>query len=108
MEISKVCHCLNQYYYETRNSYLNVYLLKIVVLFSDRENHLQAIFLPKYIVYLLSYFLSNRFFRNENQVINRFLDEKYSRRVFKILLTRRKTFQTKKFEFETIFNDKGT
>ena len=82
--------------------------MKIVVLFSNHENHLQAIFLPKYMVYLLSYFLSNRFFKNGNQVINRLLDEKYSRRVFKILLTRRKTFQTKKFEFETIFNDKGT
>ena len=44
MEISKECPCLNQYYYETWNSYLNVYLLKIVVLLSNHENHLQTIF----------------------------------------------------------------
>ena len=44
MEISKECPCLNQYYYETWNSYLNVYLLKKVVLLSNHENHLQIIF----------------------------------------------------------------
>ena len=53
MEISKECPCLNQYYYETWNSYLNVYLLKKVVLLSNHENHLQKIFWPRNIVYLL-------------------------------------------------------
>ena len=32
MEISKECNCLYKYYYETWNSYLNVSLLKVVVL----------------------------------------------------------------------------
>ena len=62
MGISKECHRLNQYYYETSNYYLNVYLLKTVLLLSNHENHLQTIFLPKNIVYLLSYFLSQHFF----------------------------------------------
>ena len=44
MEILKEYYCFYQYYYETCNSYLNVYLLKIVVLFSNQENHLQRIF----------------------------------------------------------------
>ena len=61
MEILKECHCLYQYYYETWNSYLNVCLLKIVVLLSNRENYLQTIFLRKGIVYLLFYFLSQHF-----------------------------------------------
>ena len=34
MESLKEFHCLYQYYYETWNSYLNVCLLKIVVLLS--------------------------------------------------------------------------
>ena len=61
MEILKESHCLYQYYYETWNSYLNVYLLKTVVLFPNHENNLQTIFLPKNITYLLSYFLSQQF-----------------------------------------------
>ena len=38
IEISKECPWLNQYYYETLNSYLNLYLLKKVVLLSNHEN----------------------------------------------------------------------
>ena len=41
MGISKECPCLNQYNYGTWNSFLNVYLLKKVVLLSNHENHLQ-------------------------------------------------------------------
>ena len=62
MKIVKECHCLNQYYYETWNSYINIYLSKIVVLLSNHENYLQTIFLPKNIAYLLSYFLSQHFY----------------------------------------------
>ena len=56
MEILKKCHCVNQYYYETWNSYLNVHLLKRVVLFSNRENYLQTSFSPGtlYTYYLIS------------------------------------------------------
>ena len=61
MEILKEPHCLYLYYYETWNSFLNVCLLKIVALFPNHENHLQAIILPKNIAYLLSYFLSQHF-----------------------------------------------
>ena len=50
MEILKECHGLYHYYYETWNSYLNVCLLKKVILFSNHENHLQTIFLPKNLV----------------------------------------------------------
>ena len=55
MEILRECHGLYQYYNKTWNSYLNFCLLKIVVLLSNHENHLQTIFLPKNIAYLLSY-----------------------------------------------------
>ena len=62
MEILKEYYCLYQNYYETSNSYQNVCLLKIVVLFySSHENHLQTIFLSKNIAYLLSYFSSQHF-----------------------------------------------
>ena len=61
MEILKKRHRLHKYYDETWNSYLNVCLLKIVVLLFNLENHLQTIFLPKNIAYLLSYFLSQIF-----------------------------------------------
>ena len=61
MEILKECHCLYQYYSETWNSDLNVWLLKIKELLSNHENHLQTIFLPRNIAYLLSYFLSQHF-----------------------------------------------
>ena len=37
MEILKECHCVYQYYNETWNSYLNLYLLNIVVLLSTHE-----------------------------------------------------------------------
>ena len=36
---------------KTWNSYLNLWLLKIVALLSNHENHLQTIFLPKIIAY---------------------------------------------------------
>ena len=42
-------------------SWVNVSLLKIMALLSNHENHLQTIFLPKNIVYLLSYFSSKHF-----------------------------------------------
>ena len=42
MEILKEYHYLYQHYYETRNSYLNTCQLKIVVLLSNHENHLQT------------------------------------------------------------------
>ena len=42
MEILKEYHYLYQHYYETCNSYLNICQLKIVVLLSNHENHLQT------------------------------------------------------------------
>ena len=44
------------------NFYLNFCLSKIVVLLSNHENHLQTIFLPENIAYLLSYFLHQHFY----------------------------------------------
>ena len=61
MDILKECHCLYQHYYKTWNCCLNICLLKIKVLLLNHENHLQTIFLPKSIAYLLSYFLSQHF-----------------------------------------------
>ena len=59
MEILKECHCIYLNYYESWNSFLNLSLLKIAVLFPNHENHLQAIFLPKNVAFLLSYFLNH-------------------------------------------------
>ena len=42
MEILKEYHYLYQHYYETCNSCLNICQLKIVVLLSNHENHLQT------------------------------------------------------------------
>ena len=61
MEILKECHFLYQCYHKTGNFYLNVYLLKIVVLFSNHENNLEIVFCLKSNVYLLSYFLRQHF-----------------------------------------------
>ena len=61
MEILKECHCLYHFYDENQNSYLNIYLSETVVSISNHENYVQTIFLPKNIVYLLSYFLRQHF-----------------------------------------------
>ena len=61
MEILKECHCIYLNCYESWNSFLNLCLLKIVLLFPNHENHLQPIFLPKNIAFLLSYFLNQHF-----------------------------------------------
>ena len=68
MKSLKECDYLNQYYYENWNSYLNVYLLKIVVLLCNHEHNLQTIFLPKNILYLLSHFLSQHFLNIHFQI----------------------------------------
>ena len=56
MEILKECHFLYQCYHKTGNFYLNVYLLKIVVLFSNHENNLEMSFASRamYTCYLIS------------------------------------------------------
>ena len=86
MEILKECHRLYQCYYETWNSYLNVYLSKIIVLFSYHENHLQTIFLAKNIAYLSFYFLSQYFL---NFLFRSLCKEYYSLLLWSLVINRR-------------------
>ena len=62
MEIFKECHCLYQCYYENWDSYLNIYPLKIVVLLSNHENHLQTIFFTQEDWILVILFVKTTFF----------------------------------------------